>query len=240
MSIYAKLAAGAAAILVVAVVGYQFLPSNTGSGGPPTPTAAPTPTPAPTAVPRLPESGPIEPGTYRMGSGPTFLITVPPGWASNGGMDIRKHLEEPNELALFVFRSDIEVFADACQSAGTEEPVGPTAADLLAALRAQENSEISDPVDATLGGLTGIRLEISPPAGLDISACSIGSLQIWVDGSGDGYLSGVGSAGNPAATVYIADTPGGRLALTPHHEPGATAADIAELDAMVASIEVIE
>ena len=240
MNIYAKLAAGAAAILVVAVVGYQFLPSNTGSGGPPTPTVAPTLTPAPTAAPRLPESGPIEAGTYLTGSGPTILITVPAGWVSNGGGDIRKNHDEPNEVALFVFGADLKVFADACQSEGTEEPVGPTAADLLAALRAQKNSEISNPVDATVGGLTGMRLEISPPAGLDTTECSIGSLQIWVNGSGDGYLSGVGLADNPAATVYIADTPGGRLALTPHHEPGATAADIAELDAMVASIEIIE
>jgi hypothetical protein len=44
MNTYAKLLAAAAAVLVVAVVGYQFLPRNGGIGGPPT--IAPSPSPA--------------------------------------------------------------------------------------------------------------------------------------------------------------------------------------------------
>ena len=44
MNTYAKLLAAAAAILVVAVVGYQFLPRNGGIGG--QPTIAPSPSPA--------------------------------------------------------------------------------------------------------------------------------------------------------------------------------------------------
>ena len=43
MNIYAKLAAGAAAVLVLAFVGYQFLPGNGGIGG--KPTIAPSPSP---------------------------------------------------------------------------------------------------------------------------------------------------------------------------------------------------
>ena len=44
MNTYAKLLAAAAAILVVAVVGYQFLPRNGGIGG--QPAIAPSPSPA--------------------------------------------------------------------------------------------------------------------------------------------------------------------------------------------------
>ena len=44
MNTYAKLLAAAAAVLVVAVVGYQFLPRNGGIGGPST--IAPSPSPA--------------------------------------------------------------------------------------------------------------------------------------------------------------------------------------------------
>ena len=47
MNTYAKLIATAAAVLVVAVVGYQFLPGRSGAGGQST---APSPTPAPLAV----------------------------------------------------------------------------------------------------------------------------------------------------------------------------------------------
>ena len=48
MNTYAKLLAAAAAVLVVAVVGYQFLPRNGGPGGQPTiaPTIAPSPSQA--------------------------------------------------------------------------------------------------------------------------------------------------------------------------------------------------
>jgi len=44
MNTYAKLIVGVAAVLIVAFVGYQFLPSNGGFGGQPTPQPSPTPT----------------------------------------------------------------------------------------------------------------------------------------------------------------------------------------------------
>jgi hypothetical protein len=44
MNTYAKLIAAAAAVLVVAVVGYQFLPGNGGVGGQPTISPSPSPT----------------------------------------------------------------------------------------------------------------------------------------------------------------------------------------------------
>ena len=44
MNTYAKLAAGAAAVLVLAIVGYQFLPRSGGPGG--QPTSAPSPSPS--------------------------------------------------------------------------------------------------------------------------------------------------------------------------------------------------
>ncbi|NJD29592.1 MAG: hypothetical protein FIA92_15040 [Chloroflexi bacterium] len=50
MNTYTKLIAAAAAVLVVAVVGYQFLPSNGGTGAQPTSTPSPSPTAAPGGV----------------------------------------------------------------------------------------------------------------------------------------------------------------------------------------------
>ena len=235
-----------AAVAVVAFVGYQLLPSNNGgAGGQRTPlpssTSSTAPSSAPTASadsgpPRLPASGPIEAGTYLMGSGPTFLITVPPGWVSVNGMSIRKNPEQPTEVAVDMFRAGIDVFADACQSEGTKERIGPTAEDLIAALVAQENSDISDPVDVTVAGLPGSQFDVSAPDGLDITQCSIGSLQIWVDESGS-YLAGVGLTEEPT-TVYVADAPGGRILYYLNRD--GSAADIAELDAILASMEIEE
>ena len=138
MSMYAQLAAAAAAVLVVAVVGYQLLPGQSGPGAPSAvPSPTPTPTPAPTLIPSLPTQGSIDPGTYRMGVGPWIEITIPAGWVSiDGGSTIEKHPEEPGDVALSIFSADLRVFTDACQSADTDEPVGPTVDDLLAALHA--------------------------------------------------------------------------------------------------------
>lgn len=227
---YARLAIAAAAVLVVAVVSSQFLPGRTGSVGA-------GPTSQPTKVLPLPTSGSLAAGTYRVDTQPAFLVTVPAGWVSTG-TGVRKNLDELGEVALDVWTGAIQVFADACRSQDTETPVGPKAADLLAALRAQENSEVSDPVDATVGGLPGMRLEISAPANLDVAQCSIGSLQIWVAGTGK-YFAGLSPDTSPRS-VYIVDAPGGRLIYYAGREPAATAVDIAELDAVVASIAIVE
>ena len=237
-----RYAIAAAAVLVVALVGYQFLPSTTqnpGTGGTPRPSSVgPSPTASATAsIPRLPDHGPIQAGTYRMGTDLPFRITIPSGWESIGGWSVRKHNDEPTEVALDFFGTDLRVFADACASAGTDAAIGPTVDDLIAALAAQENSDVAEPVDITVAGLPGTLLEISAPAGLDLQQCSINDLQIWFDEEGGGYLAGVGPADNPAF-AQVADARGGRLTFVPHHQPDATAADIAERDAMVASIAV--
>jgi hypothetical protein len=71
MNAYSKLAIAAAAIVVVAIAGFNLLPRTGGVGTPaptasPTQTAAPTPTPMPTATPTptpVP-TGVLAPGTY--------------------------------------------------------------------------------------------------------------------------------------------------------------------------------
>ena len=240
-----RYAIAGAAVLAVALIGYQFLPRNTGVPGaqlsaPPSATAVTQPSAAPepsgTGLTR-PPNGPVPPGTYLMGTGPTVLVTIPSGWVYNDE-ELRKHEGEPNEVALFVYRAGVSVFADACQSEGTEEPVGPTAADLIAALQRQKNSEVSDPVDVTLAGLPASRFEVSAPVDLDITECSIGSLQIWVD-EGGSYLAGVGLEGS-AATILVADSADGRLLLFPEEGDASAADDIAERDAMIASMHVVE
>ena len=83
MSPYLKLAAGLAAVLVVAVGAWQFLPRETGVGGAPiavpSPTLAPSPTPtlAPSPVPG--QTAPPLTGTH---TSPLYGLTLsyPAGW----------------------------------------------------------------------------------------------------------------------------------------------------------------
>ena len=81
MNMYAKLLAAAAAVLVVAVVGYQFLPRNLWIGGPPT--IAPSPSPA------LLARGSF---TAQVGGGYTVDLDAT-GWASSvtGSMIVSSH-----------------------------------------------------------------------------------------------------------------------------------------------------
>jgi hypothetical protein len=245
MNTFAKALVATAAVVALAVAGINLLPgSQTGTGGLP-PAASPSPSPSPTAkptpAPSLPKSGSIPAGTYRMGTGPTILVTVPAGWVSAfDGTSIRKHYDQPNEVsAVDMWSPGLAVFTDACHSADTEERIGPKVDDLISALRAQENSELADPVDATIAGIDGTRLQVSSPAGLDLSQCSLENfIQIWKADLG-GWLT-AGPDRSPSI-VYVADTPAGRLHLTrPGPNPAATAADNAEAEAIWASLEYVE
>jgi hypothetical protein len=245
MSTPLRLAVAAVVVLVIGSIGYQLLPRSGNVGSLPTPTATPTPTststPEPTIVPMRPPSGPIPAGTYRMGAGPTIMVTVPAGWTSVfDGQSIRKHPDQPNELtAVEMWSRNLAVFTDACHSANTEVRIGPTVDDLVSALRAQENSELADPVDVTIAGIDGVKLEVTSPAGLDLSQCTLeGFLQIWqADRGGWGTVS---SDGNGSIS-YVADTPTGRLHLASGGRNAAgTAADNAELDAIWASLEYVK
>jgi hypothetical protein len=182
---YTKLAVAAAAVLIVAVVGYNLLPGrSTGVGGPaptasPTaaPTAAPSTGPSPsTAFPAwyTPESGSSGAGILSAGSqttrsfGPAFTYRVPEGWVNNG--------DEVGFYGLFPATpaNQAEVarsgeLADAIHIGPQARPyfvcealennVG-TAAERVAAAAANEVLAVSDVVDVTRGTLSGKRFDV--------------------------------------------------------------------------------
>ena len=193
MNTYAKLMAAAAAVLVVAVVGYQFLPRSDITGGQPTAqpsaTIAPSPTatssPTAAAVPDIPD-GPLAAGTYRLrpSSSETTTIdaTVPDGgWAGGPPSAIAGPVGEangPNGLAVAFFNART-INSDPChwdKDGSGRAPqegdiqVGPTVDDLAEALAASSAYDSTTPVEVTLGGFSGKRLDLqlSPdPAGCD-------------------------------------------------------------------------
>jgi hypothetical protein len=234
-------AGAAAAVVAVAVVGVNLVPeSGSGSGGgaggtrpSPSPTLAPSASPQPTPA-RLPDSGPLDAGTYLMSDGAsTFRVTIPPGWDTDGSTDLRKHRDQPNEVAFFLFSPDINVWPDACATEDSPPRTGPTTDDLVSALRAQENSDVSEPAEIGIGGRPGLRLEVSIPEGLDVASCTPDFLRIWLAGE-SGYLAGLGPTGR--APVYIVETPSGRVVFATGSEAEAADADRAELQAIIDSL----
>src|SRR5262245_20534929 len=87
MNAYAKLAVAVAAVVVIAVAGLQFLPSNGSVGGPPAATPSPRSSIAPTPPPSLPSGAQasLAPGRYRLTwNNPATSIEVPAGWIGEG------------------------------------------------------------------------------------------------------------------------------------------------------------
>ncbi len=150
------------------------------------------------------------------------------------GRDIRKHRDQPNEVVFGIYTPDISVWPDACDTEDAPPPTGPTVDDLVAALRAQDNSDISEPTEAVIGGRPATLLEVSIPKELDVARCGDGFVRIWVDGSGS-YLAGLGDDGT--APVTIVEPSSGRMVIYMSDEREATAADLAERQAIIDSIQ---
>ena len=241
----AKTAIAAAAVILVAVGAFALLPRDSGPGAAsPSPTTAPTTTPTAepsAAIPFVPKFGRIDPGTYRMGEEASIVLTIPEGWSAASGdtyptaTNIRKHRDAAGELGLWVDASDrIEVYPSVCGS--DPVPVGPTVDDLVTAIQAQEGSEISEPVDVAMGGRDVQRFEMSYDQGVDAATCDDGIARIWFSDA-SGYLAS--TAGVPSTeTVYMVQTDAGRIVFGFWHMDDASAADIAELDAIVESMRI--
>jgi hypothetical protein len=232
MNIYAKLIAAAAAVLVVAVVGYQLLPPGDDTGGQPTAQPSATTMSSPTAtssataaaVPPI-EDGPLAAGTYRLRpfdpGTMTIDATVPSGgWFGGPPAAIGGPVGEsnsPNGVAVAFFNAQT-INSDPChwdKDGSGRAPqegdieVGPTVDDLAEALAAAPY-ESTVPVAATLGGYPGKRLELQlvpDPSGCDT-----------YDGAGNQYFVFGGREGGQYAQgdantwqVTVVDVEGTRL-----------------------------
>lgn len=204
---------------------------------------APTsPRPTPSAVAsdrRIPASGPIEPGRYFIAEGPwtpaTFSFTMPAGWvAENGGQTISKHANESGREVSWSVSIVDQLFADPCGPDDTID-IGPTADDLAAALRALPGPDVASPVDVAIGGRSWKVIEVTVPAEVDVEECDppIG-LQIWLDRGGNKYFV---AGHESAARVYTVDVDSARFVVVAFHRPTSAPEDIAEMEAILASIE---
>jgi len=187
----------------------------------------------------MPSEGPISAGRYRVDPGPYaavgYTVDMPDGWvAQNGGQTLTKHPDEPGEVGInpYVVK---DIFADAC---GPNDvlTVGPTANDLVTALGQQKRSETSDPTAVTLGGYPATRLRLTIPDGLDPSTCDppIG-LQVWHSAPAENYMVVIDGG---TLTVTVADVNDSRFVLTSQSGSGSTPDDVAEMEAIVASVRI--
>ena len=244
----ARFALVAAAIAVLAVVAIRFLPSNNVGPAPaptPTPTVAPTPSPSPTPVSSpgpLPTSGEVPAGTYAITdqtlTGVSRLtLTVPAGW--NVADTIAKDAGTSTET-MFTTWVVSDIFEDACKWDQTKivSLVGMTPQQVVTALAAQKSRTASAPTSTTIGGYPAQQITLTVAPTLDTSTCTNGNLRYW-PGAGPDFGSGMccNLAGN-IDTVYVVDVNGKRMVIVARHYPGSPAADVAELQAIVDSLQI--
>lgn len=197
-----RIALASAAVLAVALIGVSFFRAqNVGAPG----LGDATPTPAPSAMP-LPASGALEPGRYAMDviSAPlSASVTVGDGWTSGLWYITNSDGGSVHSLAI------ANVYTDACDGPGNlaAPAIGPSIDDLVAALDAQAGTDLSVPTDAVVDGYEGVRVELTPAEGIDPTACTGGSLFLWVDSLTDRRYVGDEQA------LWILDVDGTRVVI---------------------------
>lgn len=200
MNTYVKLAIAAAAVVVVAVIGFNLLPAdNRQTGSPsPTPAASPTPattptptvapTPRPTAVAVFPPAGPISPGTYTAvleGIRVSFTVSAT-GWVvSEGNFVGTASYGQPADVSFNMWpNSPDNVYSDPCGHTPLDPAPGYTAADLIAAAAAIPGTDlVSAPSSVTVAGRPAQHVAFTIR---DDIACDPQDFWLWYDDSGRG------------------------------------------------------
>lgn len=236
----------AAAALAISVAGYALVGPLPGPGGTPSPTPTGSPAASPTTPP-IPYSVPLDPGTYRftwseaVGGGevgPSVTVTVAStGWVTFRAFAVDKNYgsSDAEAGASFVIWKIEWVYEDPCFREGLGRnprtplpPAGVTGIDeLLATLADQPGIEAGAPVDVTIDGYRGRLVELRVVA--DLSECPHGFFP-W----NDKYVQGT----NERLRVYALDVDGFRLTFFARIPAITTAADLAELEAIIDSIEI--
>jgi hypothetical protein len=246
-----KLIAALAAAVIVAVVGYNLLPRDGGPGGPSSPPATSAPTATPTASPiPLPE-GSLEAGRYRfdlsfVDPGMSLVADIPAGWNGHPDAVALTSADGENDGILLTFMEVPGVFPDPCRwdpdADGEPDPpadadVGPSVADLVAALEANTSYTATAANPVTIGRFPGQRLELQLPGADVISECDRRTDQT----TGDFFVFPMGFYAQGADSRWrltIVDVDGSRLVILVSIVGGAPEADAIAADAIVASFEI--
>jgi len=236
-----RLAIGAAAVAVAAVIGINFLPSGSGIGGGPaaTPTPAPTPTPTPIAFPVYPQTLVVpELGTYRAGDPFPIPVTinVPAGWVGKVGGEYAAYLDKPSGSgAAVAFSLSQSIFADPCKDRGLLDPQpGPTVDDLASALAGLPGFGVTTPTEVTVDGYRGKQLTLTAPDTFDGCTLSRDGYRVWQLPVGAIFSFTPGQR----MALRIVDVNGQRLVVSADTFPATTAQELAEVQEILDSIRI--
>ena len=195
MNSFAKFGVAAAVLVVAALLGLNYLvaPNVGGPGlGDPSPTPIPSPTvaPTPSPTPDWPE-GTLEAGRHQVRhEGVTFSFEVPEGWRSTPAFIESGTFPTDGYRWIMYLQRFNAVAEDRCTT--TTTAVGPSVEDLANAVTAIPGTIAADPVEATVGGLPALMVELTlepdVPCPLD---------EFWLFGPESAY------PGSPDSTIRV-------------------------------------
>ncbi len=223
MSTPLKLVAIGAALLVVLAGGAVFMG---GGSAPPAPTSTPTPTPVPVSLP----DGNLEAGTYTAhplpGKPMTWTITVPAGWTGSDDWFVSYDVgPDVHSVSVGGPTDNESVPTDSCAAAGTKPAASVD--EFIAAVQAREDWTVSVPVDVTVSGYSGTRIDLEVP----VSTCDNGSnYLVLAQPNGEGYRA---DGLNRRFRLWILEIDGKPIVIFRNTYAGSPAERVAEADAIV-------
>ena len=227
----------AAVIVLVVIVGINFLPGpNTGSS--PEATPSPSAQSSPVSLPFTTASNSLEAGRYRL-LGETWApvdltLTVPAGW-NQDSLGVAKNPDSDTGLSLQAWVVT-QVYTDTCAADGQLLPIGPSVDDLVNALEALGGAEVSPPVESTVGGSPATLVGLLFAEDINLADCRVPALQVWKDAEDENYNAGVPGS---SQSIYVMDVQDQTVAIvTTGCTTSASAADLAELEAIIDSIQI--
>lgn len=222
-----RVALVAAAVVVIALVGFQFL-GNSDTGGP-----GATETPQPTATPELPAGG-----SHVLWDAPGEIqisVTIPDsGWfgdVGSGFITKDNNPDPPAGAGVIVFQGPLYVYGDRCHWA-TTRPQRPatTVGEILAALEAHGGT----PLSSSVGGYDAALIVIRVPDDAEFADCDEGEFRSWV---GDPVADNARFHQGPGQMdlVWVVDVNGTPVVIDAGAFDGTTAATMEEIDAIAHS-----
>ena len=236
-SYLARIAATAAAVVLVAVIGVNLLPGDNPPGS--QPTGSPAATTSPTASPAAEPSAAARDVDITYDPYPFRLtLTLPSGWdGTDGAFVVQKPYggDPPRTLAIATWVVG-NVYTDGCQWEGSllNPPLGPTVDDLANAISGLEDRETTVPVDVVLDGFVGKELEMTIPD-IDFASCDNGEFRSWVDPTG---IARFHQGPLEHSRILILEVGGTRVLIFGRSFPASSPADVAELDQIIDTIQI--
>ena len=228
----------AAAVVVVAIIGFQLIRGSNQGG--PTPTA--TPQPSATPEPQSPLGLPIgsqhvlwdAPGDIKISV--TIAHSLWFGDVGGGVIVKDNNPYAPSGAGLIVFQGPLYVYGDPCHWATTlPETPATTAAEIVAALQAQPMRGSSGaPFDTTAGGLPASVIRLTVPGDINFDDCDESEFRSWV---GDPEADSARFHQDPGQIdmVWVVDDNGTPVVFDAGSYPGTPTAYTDEMESMVQS-----